>query len=249
MGRANCRPPWVLWKRSTWRTTWTRCVSTLTLWPTTIRSLASPCWAPRWQRCALPKIWMTSGIDCRRRVWPRRYQKPARVRLEVAWQFQRAPLLPHTGPLRQKQTNERMAVHIGFWCCPFLRNGQSMEVCALCNDIADPSVSYRHRTCGHLSHAKCLNAPGVVRDFYKCGRVACGGTLVAKSVVSATASTTVEEEPRPADMKDWVLAPGPNQDRTGGPSTVSWLSSKVGLVRETPLEQCSDPYRLLQHGV
>jgi len=118
------------------------------------------------------------------------------------------------------------------------------EKCSFCGDTADPAVAFRHRTCGHVSHARCMNAPGVKRDLFNCARVACGGTVIEKSSISVG----IDEEPRPQEVRDYVLNPGPHQERSGT-STTTWVASKLGLSKEAPLEQSQDPYVLLQNQV
>lgn len=95
-----------------------------------------------------------------------------------------------------------------------------------------------------------MNAPGVTKDLFKCARVACGGSVIERPI-GAAMTTTPDEEPRPPEVRDYVLQPGAHQpDRwKSGPSTTAWVASKLGLARETPLEQSQDPYVLLQNQV
>lgn len=102
-----------------------------------------------------------------------------------------------------------------------------------------------------------MNGPGVKRDLFNCARVACGGNVIqaeaggiatpAGAGGAAGGAHQLNDEPRPTDRIDWVLAPGPNQPNRG--SALKSIASALRIVSATPIEASSDPYELLAHRV
>lgn len=126
-----------------------------------------------------------------------------------------------------------------------------MEQCSFCNEGVEPNVAFRHRTCGHVSHAKCLSALGPKRDLFNCARVSCGGTVIERpaAATAIVATGALDEEPRPPELRDYILQPG-ERSADGGLSTLGWMAGKLGWgSREEPLERTQDPWTLLQHQV
>jgi hypothetical protein len=78
-------------------------------------------------------------------------------------------------------------------------------VCSFCKEVADESLSVRHRGCGHLSHVDCLPDTNTIGK--KCGD--CDGS--APSVSIGGEITAAGGEPRTTDGIDYVLYPGTKQ--------------------------------------
>lgn len=77
--------------------------------------------------------------------------------------------------------------------------------------------------------------------------------MAAKTAPATTTTMTtnaiIADEPRPADGKDWVLAPGNPVPNGGTASALSAIASRFKLVAATPIEASQNPYELLNHQV
>ena len=127
-----------------------------------------------------------------------------------------------------------------------------MSDCSFCGELAEESLSIRHRQCGHLTHADCIPA-GTKPNFKQCG--ACTGDYQkpsssggVDSVGKGGGTKKISAEPRPIDGKDYLLHPG----KKTSPHLLSAVTSYLPLVgKKTPetVENSKNPLFLLQNGV
>lgn len=93
-----------------------------------------------------------------------------------------------------------------------------MSDCSVCGKMAQPSLSIRHRVCGHSTHTDCMTG---TPNFKHCA--ACLAPQEDNSLRPAGANR-VEREPHLADGIDYVNNPGQKK-------TTSLISASVGLVK------------------
>jgi hypothetical protein len=112
--------------------------------------------------------------------------------------------------------------------------------CAVCCERADPSLSIRHRQCGHHSHARCLREPV---NYKLCG--VCSGEIPERPA-AAVAAGLFEGEPHTTDGIDYVLHPGQKQNRY---SVLNLAASILSRKKEDSLATTQDFGRLLDNKV
>lgn len=110
-------------------------------------------------------------------------------------------------------------------------------LCSVCNEVADISLSIRHKICGHSTHSDCI---GEKPNFKNCAK--CSGEVWP--VISSSASMIME--PKTTDGIDYVLTPG---TRAGSYKlkTVASYIPVLGAKVADRVETSKDPAFLLDN--
>jgi len=117
-----------------------------------------------------------------------------------------------------------------------------MSLCSQCSQVAEESLSIRHRTCNHMTHVDCLSEP----INYKLCKSCIAGEKAAPSTIGGQAPA-VFTEPHTTDGHNYILFPGKKPTTSVLKSLGSLLSSAKVPVENVKTSQ--NPEFLLNNRV
>jgi hypothetical protein len=118
--------------------------------------------------------------------------------------------------------------------------------CSFCGEPAEEALSIRHRECGHLTHADCLDT-SKKPNYKKCG--ACTGENVSLSAIASLSPISSSlQEPRTIDGIDYVLRPGLKRNANALMRVAAYVPGLGSRVAEN-VENSTNPEFLLNNKV
>jgi hypothetical protein len=102
---------------------------------------------------------------------------------------------------------------------------KKMSNCSHCGLVADESLSLRHRTCNHMTHADCLVEP---INYKLCTQCVNGTSKTGAVIGSAVAPPAFggAAEPHTNDGRNYILNPGKKATESTLKALGSWLSKQ-----------------------